>query len=213
MSRSSSAQVPVDICNLALGKLGSKFITSITGGDSSNEALQCSNCYYDKVDEILGAAPWNFAQNMVNLAQLNITPPFGNLNIVYAIPTDCVKVNYKNVIAPVKIVGSQIITNATSLGIKYTFRNYNVSTYFPQFKTALACLIAAEICFALTNSVKKAEGLMDEYNEIKLPEAISSDAQQGTPDPVIANEWDNARMVGYPALAGFSGMNVWYPVN
>jgi hypothetical protein len=217
MSGSSSAQVPVDICNLALGKLGSKFITSLTGGDTSNEALQCQNVYYDKVDELLGKCPWSFAQSMVLLAQVtNVVPAFGNLNNVFAKPSDCIKVNYKNVLDCVKIVGPYLYTSALNLGIKYTFRNYNVATYFPEFKVALACLIAADICFPLTNSVKKAEALMQEYNEVKLPEAISSDSQQGSPDPVVANEWDNARRIGNPALIGPSAANaqwIWYPID
>ena len=217
MANGTSAQVPVDICNGALGKLGAKFITSITGGDPSNEALQCANCYYDKVDEILGKMPWSFAQSIVNLGQVSgVTVPFGDLTNVFAKPSDCIKINYKNVWDRVKIIGPYLYTSANTLGIKYTFRNYNVATYFPEFKAALQGLIAAEICFAITNSAKKAADLRDVYDEILLPEAMSSDSQQGSPEPAIANEWDNARMIGSPTLGGPGGNNqqwVWYPIN
>ena len=218
MAGAQSAQVPVDICNAALGKVGGKFITSITGGDPSNEALQCSNCYYDKVDELLEANDWSFARNIVNLAQLSVTLPYnpgnGSLNIVYAKPQDFIKTRYKSSRwAQLKVSGVYLLSDTANLGIWYTYRNLVVNTYSPKFKVALAALVASEIAFALTNSAKKADLLLKEYEEIKLPEAISSDSQQGDAPHAIQDEWDLARMAGSVALAGVPGQNVWYPVN
>lgn len=220
MSGTTDSQAVLDICNLALGKIGSKFtITSITGGDSSAEAAQCGLVYYDKLYEVLEGAPFTFAQKRAMLATVggaDGTPAWTNdrMTIVYAKPSDFIKANYKNLRwARMKLEGPYILSDSTGLGIKYTFKNTTVSTYTPKFKAALVCRIAAEICFPLTESLKKAEALLKEYEEIRLPEAISSDSQQGQPDGVIADQWEMARMVGDVALVGQSGQDVWFPVN
>lgn len=211
----ASASSPLDICNLALGKVGSKTISSITGGDSSAEAAACANVFYDMVDEFLVEEPWSFAQKRFNVATTAIVQAWTTDNMIYTYskPSDYLKLTYKNVrYARVKVEGPYILSDTAGLGIKYTFKNYIISQWFPKAKTALSTRIAAEICFSLTNSVKKSSDLREQYEEIDLPGAISSDSQQGTPDPAIADEWDNARMVGYPALAG-QGSGVWFPIN
>lgn len=56
----------VAIANLALGKIGSSAITSLTQS-GSNEAVAINNVYTDILDEVLSEHPWTFAQKRLAL--------------------------------------------------------------------------------------------------------------------------------------------------
>lgn len=62
----------VDICNLALRRLGAKAITAID--DGSKEADNCSAFWDYIIDEVLDDYPWNFAKKA---RSLNHLPGFG----------------------------------------------------------------------------------------------------------------------------------------
>lgn len=218
MAGATSATSPVDICNGALQMLGAKFISSITGGDSSQEATQCAQCYYDMVDEVLAENDWSFARKRAVLNQLNVTLPYipfnSQVSIVYAYPSDFIKAWKKSSQwAKVQLLGPYIISDNTGLGIQYTFKNYNVATYFPKFKTALMTRVAAQIAFSITNSVKKAADIRQQYVEIDLPTACAEDSQQGDAPTARQDEWESSMFTsGSVALVGVSGQGVWFPI-
>lgn len=57
----------IDICNLALSRVGARTISDLNEG--SSEANFCSRFYPIARDDVLSNFPWNFAQNTVTLAQ------------------------------------------------------------------------------------------------------------------------------------------------
>ena len=62
----------VDHCNLALRKIGSKTIMSLT--DGSTEADLCALMYDFVLDAELRKHPWNFAIREIELAPSTIDP-------------------------------------------------------------------------------------------------------------------------------------------
>jgi hypothetical protein len=219
LANGTSSQVPVDICNGALILLGAnKIITSITGGDTSTEATQCAQVYYDIVDECLGDNDWSFARKRVLLSQLNVSLPYipdnSQLSIVYSYPPDYIKAWRKSSRwARMKLLGAYIISDTVNLGIEYTYKNYIVSSYYSKFKMALQVRLASQLAFSISNSVKKAAELRKQYEEIELPAACSEDGQQGDPGDPIQDEWENSRLMGDVTLAGVSGQDVWFPIS
>lgn len=131
--------------------------------------------------------------------------------VVYQKPTDLVKVNKKSdPNARLHIEQDKIISSVENLKIKYTYRNVTVSQYPPKFVNALATRLAAEICFTVTNSTTKVEGLMKIYNDIDLPQAMAVDSTEGTPDEAVQDEWLDAMRTGGQRVATVG--DTWHPV-
>lgn len=101
----------VQICNLALQKIGTRStIAALT--EDSNEARNCNLLYAPTRDEVLGMAFWNFARSTRTLALLKSAPgtptntdsPTSNVWVSdwpappwlfeYAYPDDCIQLRY-----------------------------------------------------------------------------------------------------------------------
>lgn len=90
--------VPVDICNMALSKMGARAkINSLN--DTSPAAIHC-NIWYDHLRQLLiRSAPWGFCRMTVQLSPLgsvNNTPPDNQYPWLfnYAYPPDCLRMRY-----------------------------------------------------------------------------------------------------------------------
>lgn len=95
----------VDICNMALGNIGSRGSIA-TLNERSNEAIKCKTFYEITRKEILRAAPWNFAKRDIVLSLLAAasgTPenPDGSGAVpptpwayMYSYPAYCLKARY-----------------------------------------------------------------------------------------------------------------------
>lgn len=124
----------VDICNMALIKLGQGIIDSF---DSENPtAVAASALYYHNRDAILRKIPWNFARRWTGLAQLPTapivqgmlpTPPVSldiitpsdrgtgqvNFGYAYQLPNDCLRVHrFSPKDMPWRVIGRTIYTAA-----------------------------------------------------------------------------------------------------
>ena len=210
---SISSSSKINIANRALHKIGAKTITLF--GEDSPSARAISNCYDDIRDEVLSEHPWGFAQKRYVLALTTDVPLLteDGMRYVYALPTDLIKVNYVSQPgATFRIENGQFISNVNGLKIIYTYRNDNPTSYFAKFITALVTRLAAEICFELTESTKKAEALYKLYEEIDLPSACSVDSQQGTPDQVICDEWEFQRQIAGAHQFVIPGQQIWHPI-
>lgn len=115
-------------------------------------------------------------------------------NIFY-LPTDYLKYNrVSDEDAALEVVGNRLLADTDELSIKYTYSCDDPTLYSPMFVTALASRLAAEICFNLTQSTSKSQAVLEKYEQIDLPRAMSADSSQGTPDEVIVDEWEEARI-------------------
>lgn len=117
------------------------------------------------------------------------------LSVMYYLPTDFLKVNALSYDKAVyRLMGSRLLADTDDLNIQYTYINDTPSSYSGQFQTALGSRLASEICFNITQSITKAMELLKKYESIDLIRAMSSDSQQGTPESIIQDEWENARL-------------------
>jgi len=97
------------------------------------------------------------------------------------------------------------------LKIIYTMRIDDPTKYFAQFTTALSVRLASELCFTLSESTSKTKDLYEEYEKIRLPRAIAIDSQQSTPQAIIQDEWETARIDSGGDLIGMPGYETWHP--
>ena len=131
--------------------------------------------------------------------------------VVYDRPSDMVKlISKSSENAYIAVELDKIISDTATLSITYTYRNTTVTQYFQKFVQALALRLAAEVCFAITNSVAKSKELLQYYEEEVLPSAVSVDSTRGSPTEALQDEWLDARNQG-----GFinptTGAGVWHP--
>ena len=199
------AQTKITICNAVLTKHGQNTIASLS--DGTPEATIMLALYAQVLDDQLGRHMWTFAQKAVLLTTLAITPvDFGDgATIVYAFPSDYIKVNFWNYpYALTKVMYDGIHSDTPGLAMSYTYRNDDPTKYTPQFIQALIARLVAETCVSFTNSaVKKADAWVEAKEKLDI--AIASDSQSGSPTQAMMDEWFAVRLAGSSAVPGVGG--------
>lgn len=174
---------PTEICNLALGHLGERPITSLE--ENSKAARACSLFYTSTRDEVLRAHRWNFAQDRVVLSQLEETPAFG-WQYQYELPADCLRVVEMNdsevgdeVCSEYIIEGRRLLTNADTVRIVFMRKVDDVSQYDSLFVQAFAVKLAIYLSEMIRGTTRKTEELVQLYERITAPLARRIDANEG----------------------------------
>ena len=202
------AATDVSICNSALLKLGANRINTLN--DDTKAARLCQEQYPKLRDAALIAHPWNFAiKRVFPLSKLVTTPAFGYDN-EFQLPVDCLRVlaldtdeftggssQYHSSVGPhhhgYKIEGRKLLTDLTEVGILYIFQEINTGNYSPSFAEYLAWKMAEDLSYSLVQSNTTTER-MRKSADLILRDVRSFDAQEGTPDEVVANTWINSRI-------------------
>jgi len=192
----------VDICNQALYLLGANVITSLA--DGTRTANLCNLLWYEVLDTVLRDHPWNCAIVRDELAQDASAPEY-EFDYRYQLPADpyCLRLlgtdqdtyvgHDGNQYYEYKIEGRYILTNSTTLKIKYIGRITDVAQYDSLLVGALAAKLASELAFPITKSHQVVNQMGTLYQG-KLSDAKAVDAQEGAPDYFDAPVLWNARL-------------------
>lgn len=155
----------VEICNLALGKLGSdSFITSIDDGTKSARYLKLF--YNPTRDALLRSHLWRFARKRAILAPLVDAPLFDGGNY-FQIPEDCLRVigtdlDYFGSYGRWFVEGNKIVADTDVLNIVYTMRIEDEGLFDPLFVEAFATNLAYEACMPIAQSSSMKNDLLKE---------------------------------------------------
>lgn len=175
----------VQICNLALRALGAQQITAIT--DSVESARILNDVYTLIRDEVLVQHPWNFAIKRASLVEDATAPTYGYDNR-FILPVDCLRVIETEDYTEYQVEGGYLLTDETSVKIKYIAQITTSSSFSPGFVSAFAMRLAAEVAFPLTNNAQLAAEKFKEYED-RLKMAKSADGQEGTIIVEEDNSW------------------------
>lgn len=190
------ASSEVDICNSALVKVGSDSITALT--DNSKRARLCNLRYGDCRDEVLYAHPWNFAVKRVTLAKTANTPAY-EYTYEYQLPSDVGRVlntDASDTLGPSVAwarEGDKILTDESTLKIRYIAKITDVSLFNDMFKEVLALRIAMDIAYPLTQSNSLATRLGNQYMQWLKENRSFNGQERGSVRQVVASEWRDAR--------------------
>lgn len=200
------ATSPVDVCNIALKRLGTDAIVAFDEG--SSRADLCAQLYQPTVDRMLREHEFNFAQIRVTLAPLATAPDWGYVK-AYAYPTKpyCLKVNatdpfdaeydVENAINSAgDITGKVIVTDESQLSIRYTGRIEDVAQWDASFVDAVAMSLAAQMAYPLTESAALARE-MTALAANSLQHARSVDSQEGSTKQADINTLVDVRRHGF----------------
>lgn len=192
----------VDICNMALARLGQGPIADFNAG--TTEALLLKAQYPILRDTVLTARAWTFATKRVQLS--SAVPPdpipsgWGYAYLVPGNPDVCLRVVQLYVPNPAgavvvyveqqfdglytqisweRLVDYLYANVGPTVWCKYIFQVTDTSKFDPAFVDALSAKIAMEMAMPITNSPAILDGMHKLY-QLKLQEASSTEGQQGT---------------------------------
>lgn len=189
------AETVVEICNMALVRLGvgTLIINLIT--DDSKPAELC-RLFYDNVrDEVLRDHPWTCATTWASLAQLEETPING-YSYAYALPTSpkCLRVlNASDEDIDYRIESGKLYTDEEEITIRYIARVTDPTLFDSYLVDAIALRLASELAYALPNKQSMRQDLLAEY-VAALRRARGRDAQESRQDGIDeAALWEDER--------------------
>lgn len=181
----------VQICNMALGRLGIDLITALT--DDTRQARACATHYEQTVEEVLAEFNWAFAKTTSELAQSE-DDNHTDYTYIYQLPPDF---NHMIEIVSVdtqdqdwQVVGDKLGCNLTTCTIRYV-RNGVVAAKFPSwFIPPLYLRLASKIAFYLTQSMGAEQQMLQLY-AMALPRAKQLDAIYGGPRGQHDDLWED----------------------
>lgn len=189
----------IQICNLALLRLGADTITSLDDGTVQANLL---SIYYDQCrEELLREHFWNFAVSRVALASSG-TPAFG-YQYQYQLPADFLRVkSIYNQYFPFAIESQSIVTDqAAPLNLTYIRNESDPTKYDSLFVKSLVLAIAIKCGTRI-----KGDGFNPQALENELKDALFTakmvDAQDGTAPRIKANTFLNSRNNGTSETIG-----------
>ena len=145
----------VQICNLALARLGDARITSLS--DSTAQATYCSLFYAQTVEELQADFDWSFCREQQNLS--GGTSPITGYSVKYSLPSDFIRAIRVNGIdasenfGTWEIIGTELHTNFSGAVSLDYIANTTTTTQFPAiFVEALSIKLAAVLAMPLTGS-------------------------------------------------------------
>ena len=167
----------IDICSLALLKIGAGSIASFDEGTA--EAEVAANLYPSVRDALISAHPWNFALTQKSLAKLAIKP-VADFDNAFQLPADCVHVlsagTGRGRGLRYRISERRLHADAEAVILTYLYRPHETD-FPPFFDMALIARLSAEFCIPLTDSTSRSESLR-KLAEEELRRAKLIDSQE-----------------------------------
>lgn len=175
----------IDICNLALTRLGHATIQAFPPADNSEEARKCFLLYERVRRTALRAHPWNFATTTVALPQLVGDEILYDFDYVYQLPPDCLRVLHlvntgdpTDDTLPYEIrAGGVLLTDVENARLRYIKDVTDTSFFDEQFVEAFSYRLAADLAMPITGKAEYANAMTNLFNTT-LRAAMASDAKE-----------------------------------
>jgi hypothetical protein len=176
----------IQICNMALSRLGASTITSLT--DGTQEAKLC-NTFFDTIaDRVMMQGSWTSTLRRVTLAQTATTPTFG-FTYTYQLPVDpkCLKVlnvdeTYSGQVV-YSIEDDKLLTDEGSVKIRYVAQLTDTEDWDPMLTEAVEIALGSYLALPITGNKTLAQEMRTEYQTI-LMNNLALNGQQGTDDDI-----------------------------
>ena len=184
----------VDICNSALNNIGATNIISLT--EDSKAARVCNQRYPVVRDAVFRAHPWNCLIQRLELAAG--TAPVFEFDFSYPLPNDpfCLRVlevDGEDDGVTYEVEGRNIITDESTMKIKYIARVLDANEYDALLIETIAARLSSELAYPLVNSTSLQAQLFNIY-EHKIKTAQFVDATEVTPPEVSSTFFTDARL-------------------
>lgn len=172
----------IEICNLALSRLGADLIRSFD--EPNKRARLCEITYKHVRDLFLEDHEWTFNTKFAALPLLaNVTHP--SFSYVYQLPYDCLYP--RQLVDELGVISSKVkwsvfedhlATNVENAWLRYSFVVEESSKFPMYFVEAVAAQMAAEMCPAIVQDKKRYSELLP-IAELQLARAREKDSEIG----------------------------------
>jgi len=172
----------VQICNMALSRLGANTITSLT--DSTSEAKLCNTLFNDLADRVMMQGSWTSTIKRASLARTTNTPAF-EYSYEYQLPVDpkCLKVLEVSEYAPgsieYRIEGDKLLSDNSTMKIRYIAQLTDSEDWDTMLTEAFEILLASYLAVPVMGDRKIARDLKEEYHQL-VSLNLAIDGQQGS---------------------------------
>lgn len=174
----------VGIWNLALIPLGVDRVADPL--EDTEQARKCNEIWDYIRDDEVSCHPWNFALTRVACAVTTDTVLYG-YTYSYQIPSDCLRIiDIETDEDAFKREGDKILTDVSTLYIRYIKQVTDTNEFSPSFKTLMAARLKFELSTSLTGSKTMTEALYAVLQKERR-RAKAADAQEGTPDQLFSD--------------------------
>lgn len=195
----------VEICNLALARIGSGTVIESLADDDSQEAIACNAVYVAMRDAVLRDFPWPMANTIADLGLIE-TDPNDEWGYSYQYPSDCIRA--------LRIVGAGrspeestriaydlgasdtgrlIYTDEADAQLQYTKRITDPNHFDASFASVLAWRIAEEIGAPLAKSASLVERAGNKYKEELATARATAVNETVADEPFPDASWIQAR--------------------
>jgi len=196
----------VDICNMALGRLGNySSISNIDTPTASNETTFA--LWYDTTREaLLKTVMPNFAVSLRTIPQLSTDVPYP-FTYAYQYPSDCLKVlgigavedkenNYTiNGTESGKVIYSDVLYS-DGLPLRFVRNVEIVGNMDSDFKILLSIALAANVALDITRSASVVQ-TMEQLLQVKMMDATALNAQENRPIRISRSNYRHAKITGH----------------
>lgn len=179
------------ICTQAAFHLGLPRFTNVE--TETNDRATTMNEIYDwALDLLLRKHIWNFAVKRVELAR-DVATPASGFTYQYTLPSDYLRDGtMSDSTAIYKIEKGKLLTDETTVKLKYIARITDPGLFDPMFGECLALLIAIKTCMPLTKDANLKNQLTAEYRR-SLAEAKRVDSYEGTAEFLNVYGYDESK--------------------
>ena len=192
----------IDICNIALTNLGEQKIVSLQ--ENNERARLCNLRFPDVRDTILSLHPWNCVTKRSVLVRLADAPAWG-FTYQYQLPNDCLRVlSLSEPTITYRIEGRVLLTDETSIKLKYIYRPEDLSVLDASIITLLGLRMSWELSEPLTAKTQLKNEMYSKFS-IELASARSMDATEGTVEYYSGSTWLDSRQS--------SNVSPWRPID
>jgi len=200
---------PTQICNMALGRIGAKRINDLSDAtDTKTEAIQCRLHYAQTRDALMRSHLWRFASHRKQLSEDTDIPAAEDFewDHQFDLPNDFLRLKsiYEDNNTPDRstyysydIEGTKILTNETSVYIRYIRRIIDTSKFDPLFTEVLVLLLADRFIGPLAGGDAKIQAKIDDALKKLMPKVRALDRQEpNTMGRADLGTWNDARLGG-----------------
>ena len=178
----------VEICNIALSRIGAGTITSIT--ELTEPAIACNHIYDQVAENIMSGGAWTNVIYRQSLAQTTNTPLTvrpKDFTFEYQLPTspkflkligisEC-RVGDLNYV----IEQDKLLTDNDTVKILYLGFNEIPASYGPFLTQAIISRLSAELSYKFSGNAKLSQALSDQAEE-DFVNGLAMDSQQNSKD-------------------------------
>lgn len=172
----------IDICNVSLGMLGARPITSLT--EDSENARQCNTFYNFAVDETLRMHHWLCAKHtkvVTSDAGYDADDFDYTLTYRYALPSNpyCLKIRkFNDGETEYDIQGRFLYSDASTCELIYTKRITDTNEFDTLLTEAISVHLAIKLSFPLQAENRLRIELIEYLEKVVLPRAKAQDADE-----------------------------------